>query len=614
MKPLKEFFFNFTEPLRPYYKELLILFTTSLLISSTMLDLNWNLNYTQTYIKGEVAQNTVIAPYDFSFDPKGFPLISLKKGQVVVRSGDLITAEQEIILKSLNKQNTFPRIIKHHVVSFVLTTLLLFTCYSFCLSLWPNFNPSYKDILTLAIIILGNFLLIKLASILAEALSYTFSFLHQSDFIVLTPFAAAAVLTEVILGPAFVFLLILSSSLLLGFYHDNSWLEIFLFVCGSIIGSLGVKNCSRRSAYIYSGVKIAFCNILIIACYIFISSIGVSQSAFLILAGVIGGLISGILPGSLTPFAEYFGRYITDIKLLELASLDRPLLRELSLQAPGTWNHSMVMGQIAEAAAEAIGANALLVRVGAFYHDIGKTKKPGYFVENQTTKENRHDKLTPSMSALIIKAHVKDGMEMAEQYKLPPALINFIPQHHGTSLVEFFYNKALSEAVEGEEVNEQHYRYGGPRPQTKEAGILMLADSVEAASRTLTEPTHPKIQGLVQKIINKIFTSGELNECDLTLKDLHLIAKNFTRVLTGIYHKRIEYAESAEKGKEIKAAKAKSDENREEETKIPKENFSEQSRNSSEQVSLTEIQEGAPNPQTPVVSKEALKRLGMQQH
>jgi len=235
----------------------------------------------------------------------------------------------------------------------------------------------------------------------------------------------------------------------------------------------------------------------------------------------------------------------------ELASLDHPLLKELSLQAPGTWNHSMVMGQIGEAAAEAIGANALLTRVGAYYHDIGKTKKPIYFVENQARQENRHEKLTPSMSALIIKAHVKDGIEMAKSHHLPQTIIDFIPEHHGTSLIEYFYDKATKEAEEDDEsVDINLYRYPGPKPQSKETGILMLADGVEAASRTLSDPTPAKIQGLVQKMINKVFVSGELEESSLTLKDLHLIAKSFTRVLSGILHRRIEYSEPAEKVRE----------------------------------------------------------------
>lgn len=596
-----------------YYREILIVFISSLIISIVMLDINWSNTFVQSYAKGEVAQSTIIAPYDFSFDPKGLPLISLKKGQVVVRSGDLITFEQEAVLKELNKQNNVPTIIKHHFISFVITAIVLFACGLFSLEFWPNFKPKLKDVMTFSLIIIGNFVLIKLSSIFSQALDYTFADLDESNFIILTPFATAAVLTQVIFGPAYVFLLVLSSSLLLSYYHNNFWLETTLFAIGSLVGALGVKRCSRRSAYIYSGIKIAGINLIIISFYLAMSSLTISHGAYLLLFGIAGGFVSGILAGSLTPFAEYFGGYITDIKLLELASLDRPLLRELSLQAPGTWNHSMVVGQIAEAAAEAINANGLLARVGAFYHDIGKIKKPGYFVENQIEKENRHDKLTPSMSALIIKAHVKDGIEMAEQNKLPSALIDFIPQHHGTALIDFFYNKALADVIEGEEVNEQHYRYGGPKPQTKEAGILMLADSVEAASRTLAEPSHAKIQGLVQKIINKIFTSGELDECDITLKDLHLIAKNFTRVLTGIYHKRVEYAESAEKTKDSKANKNKTEESKEEELKIQKEVYnSEPNRSNSEQENNSEAQEGLLNQQNQGTSKEALKRLGMQ--
>jgi cyclic-di-AMP phosphodiesterase PgpH len=206
---------------------------------------------------------------------------------------------------------------------------------------------------------------------------------------------------------------------------------------------------------------------------------------------------------------------------------------------------------IAESAADAVGANPVIARVGAYFHDIGKIKKPLYFSENQRPHENRHDKLSTSMSALIIRSHVKDGMELAAKHGLPQAIRDMIPQHHGTSRIEFFYGKACKEAEEAgespDEVDPSLYSYPGPKPQTREAGILMLADGMEAAARTIEELTHDRIQGMVQKKINKIFASGQLDECELTLKDLHLIAKCFTRVLTGIYHQRIAYAEPAEK-------------------------------------------------------------------
>ena len=261
----------------------------------------------------------------------------------------------------------------------------------------------------------------------------------------------------------------------------------------------------------------------------------------------------------MTPIIEYLFGYVTDIRLLEMATLDHPLLKALSVNTPGTWNHSMVIGMMVEAAADAINANPVLARVGAYFHDLGKTKKPLYFVENQEGGENRHDKLSTSMSALIIRSHVKDGIELARKHKLPEAIVDMIPQHHGTSLIEYFYEKACKEAAESEdegEVDKSLYSYPGPKPQTREAALLMLADGIEAAARTIPEPTADRIQGMVQKMINKVFSSGELNECELTLKDLHAIAKCFTRVLNGIYHQRIAYAEPAEKVAEKPQPKA----------------------------------------------------------
>jgi putative nucleotidyltransferase with HDIG domain len=220
----------------------------------------------------------------------------------------------------------------------------------------------------------------------------------------------------------------------------------------------------------------------------------------------------------------------------------------------------MVVGQMAEAACEAIRANPLLARVGAYYHDVGKSKYPAYFIENQHG-ENRHDKLTPSMSALIIKAHVKDGIDMANEHRLPQVLKDMIQEHHGTSLIEFFYDKAKKESEEGEAVDESNFRYSGPKPQFKESAVLMLADAIEATSRTLPDSSPAKLQGLVQKTINRIFANGELDESGLTLKDLHLIAKYFVRVLNGIYHKRIEYPDAPTKEKKSKTETSSSQSN-----------------------------------------------------
>jgi cyclic-di-AMP phosphodiesterase PgpH len=227
-------------------------------------------------------------------------------------------------------------------------------------------------------------------------------------------------------------------------------------------------------------------------------------------------------------------------------------LRQLMLVAPGTYHHSIIVGNMVEAAAEKIGANPLLAKAAAYYHDIGKIKKPTYFVENQLGGENKHEKLAPSMSSLILQAHVKDGVELARQNKVSQKIIDIVQQHHGTSFMAYFFNKAKQQATNPNMVNSEDYRYPGPRPQTKEAGLVLLADQVEAASKTLLDPTPARIQGAVQKIINNIFADGQLDQCELTLKDLHEIAKSFIKILSGIFHHRVEYPHSAEKISEKK--------------------------------------------------------------
>jgi putative nucleotidyltransferase with HDIG domain len=256
---------------------------------------------------------------------------------------------------------------------------------------------------------------------------------------------------------------------------------------------------------------------------------------------VLNGFLSPVLTIGLLPLFESTFGLTTDITLLEFSDLNRPLLKRLALEAPGTYHHSIMIGTLAEEAAKSINANSLLARVGSYYHDIGKMLKPEYFVENQMGAKNKHEKLAPSMSALILEAHVKEGKELAEANGLPQCLVEFITGHHGRSVMTYFYDKAKK--TEDEDVNIEDYRYPGPKPVSKEVAIVMLADSVEAASRTLEDPTPARIKGLVKKIIFSRFESGELDDCDLTLRDLHQIEESFVRVLTGIFHRRIAYPE-----------------------------------------------------------------------
>ena len=245
----------------------------------------------------------------------------------------------------------------------------------------------------------------------------------------------------------------------------------------------------------------------------------------------------------LLPFIERSFGVLTDLSLLEVGDVAHPLLQELVRRAPGTYNHSINVASIGEAAAEAIGARGLLVRVGAYFHDSGKMLKPAYFIENQG-QENRHESLVPAMSTLIIIAHVKEGVELARQYNLPQPIVDIIAEHHGTTLVEFFYRRAteLSQTdPNGTEIDEQNYRYPGPKPSSRESAVLMLSDAVESASRTLTEPTPARIASLVHDLAMKRLLDGQFDECGLTLEELELIERSLVKSLTAVYHGRVKY-------------------------------------------------------------------------
>jgi len=251
---------------------------------------------------------------------------------------------------------------------------------------------------------------------------------------------------------------------------------------------------------------------------------------------LVGFVILGVLP-----FIEKMFKVTTAMTLLELGDMNHPLLKRLAQQAPGTFNHSLQVATLAEAASDAIGANGLLARVGAYYHDIGKIHKPQYFVENQAGGPSRHDKLSPAMSLLIIVGHVKDGVEMAREYGLPPVLHHFIESHHGTTLVEYFYHAAKKQKGGDQQPEEVEFRYPGPKPRTKEAAILMLCDCVESACRTMAEPTAVRIEQLVEKLANKRLMDGQFNHCDITLGELRLVEQAVTKSLCAIYHGRISY-------------------------------------------------------------------------
>ncbi len=462
----------------------------------------------------------------------------------------------EVLLKSfVREEHLFPPLGR-----FITCALALYTIHRFSVATFRLYKPSMKDVGTISLVMMLSIALLGIGRVLSMSVS---SYLGNTQHLVGIspdsfefgiPFATGALLLQAIFSFQFGLVFSLSFATIVALYSPTNPIFFAFVLVTSLVACLSISSFRSRSAYLRAGLRISYLSLpFAIASAFMDPSLSSGDLAIRAIATLSGGILSAIVAAGLIPIIEHLGGYVTDLRLIEMATLDHPILKELSVQCPGTWNHSMVMGMMVEAAASSINANPVLARVGSYFHDIGKIKKPLYFVENQAGQENRHDKLSSSMSALIIRSHVKDGIELAYQHRLPQKIVDMIPQHHGTSRIEYFYDKACKEAEEAGEdpslVDVNLYSYPGPKPQTKEAGILMLADGIEAATRTLSDPSYDRIQGLVQKMINKVFASGELDECELTLKDLHSIAKSFTRVLSGIYHQRIAYAEPAEKTK-----------------------------------------------------------------
>jgi len=343
-------------------------------------------------------------------------------------------------------------------------------------------------------------------------------------------------------------------SFLAGAFVSNEFTVSLYALAGGTAAILSVRRIRTRSHFFKSTLYI------FIAYALVLYSIGIMRMQPF--SGITWNILKFSLPnavfsplitlGFLAFFEGVFG-VATDMTLLELSDLNRPLLRELALRAPGTYHHSIVLGTLSERAAEAIGANSLLARVGCYYHDIGKMVKPEYFIENQPDAKERHESLAPTMSSLIISSHVRDGIEMAHRNKLPKGIIDFIEQHHGTSNISFFYEKAVEKSG-SKYINESDFRYPGPKPQTKETGIVMLADGVEAATRALKDPSPARIRERVRSLVENKFREEQLDECELTLQDLHKITESFIQILTGIFHFRLEYPGKQKGGSLVKGA------------------------------------------------------------
>ena len=484
--------------------------------------------------------------------------IKIARNEMLVREGQSIGREEMLKLKY------HPRNSSDKSLLFILLAVFIFSMVSMSVVLHvvkqslPHIRMDMRDCIFLGLLLVCLLVLSRAGIWVGDSIGDSSGIISTKTFVYAIPLSAGAMIACIFFGVTVSLIFSLVATLFSGMIFGKEFAMFFYFMIGAFVAAHGVSQCRTRMVPIKAGLLVGFTNVVLIVLSALLQEqwvfVKVFSDAF---AGLCGGIFAGILATGLTPLAEMLFSYTTDIKLLELATMDQPLLRELMLEAPGTYHHSIIVGNMVEASAKSIGANSLLAKVAAYYHDIGKTKKPLYFIENQFEGGNRHEKLAPSMSALILISHVKDGIELAREHHLGKEIINIISQHHGTSFISFFYNKALearekaqsSKASPLPPIDADAYRYPGPKPQTKEAGLVMLADVVEAACRSLTEPTPARIQGLVNKLINGIFSDGQLDECELTLKDIHQIAKHFNQILATIHHKRIEYPVQAANGK-----------------------------------------------------------------
>lgn len=466
---------------------------------------------------------------------KSVSKVMIKKNQTIVKEGEPITQQQINILTELGLVGE--DLSKDYIYTYIILAFFVL----FVLGMQYMYLKKEKKEILIDTKLVFLILLLNLLSVISARV-----FTFVSLFII--PIACAPILMTVFLDSKISIVInslnLLFVAVIVGFDPQ----VILIGIVSTIVSSTTLKKVSQRNDILYSTVYVVAAVAVVILSSGILLSNNIKQILLDVILAVFGAFISGILAMGLLPFLESSFSLVTNMKLLELSNPNNPLLKRLLMEAPGTYHHSVMVANLAEVAAEEVGANPMLVRVGAYYHDVGKIKRPFFFGENQLGGTNPHDKISPTLSTTIIISHVKDGLELAKEYDIPKVVSDMIVQHHGTTLVKYFYYTLKNSSENPDEIREEDFRYPGPKPQSKEAAIIMMADSVEAAVRSIQEPTLEKIEDMVNNIVKDKMNSNQLNECDLTFRELEVIKACFLRVLKGIYHHRIEYP--TEKGKE----------------------------------------------------------------
>ncbi len=465
---------------------------------------------------------------------KQVPPVMIKKNQIVVSEGEPVTAHQLELLGTLGLLSDSASGIYIYIALGVLVIIVMYLQYGYIHKYYPAINKEFSKIVMISILNVFPVILARL-------------FGMMSNYII--PLACMPMLITLLLNYKISLVFSMLNVILIGGAVGFNPNIIILAILNVVLGGTLLRKMQQRNDILYSSITVA------VLSSILTFSVGtLTTNNFMeILAdstfAAAGAILSGILTIGVLPFFESTFDIVTNAKLLELSNPNNPLLKKLLMEAPGTYHHSILVANLAELAAEQVGGNPLLARIGAYYHDVGKTKRPYFFRENQFGKKNPHDRLKPEVSSKIIISHVKDGSELAKEYNLPKTIHDFIVTHHGETLVKYFYLTVKNNSENPDEVKEEDFKYPGPKPMSKEQGIVMLADSTEAAVRSINEPTEEKIEKMVNNIIDDKLATGQLDNCDLTLRDISKIKKCFLKALNGIHHERIEYPDDNKKEK-----------------------------------------------------------------
>ncbi len=477
--------------------------------------------------------------------------VTVNPGQLLIRRGEKVTASDIETLTALGLQRGDSRL-RPYLGLLLLVAICFALLRIYCKRMNNAMQQKKDNIGVIGILIVATLLIGRFVTLI------NISTVHISDMMLglAVPVPAFAMLVAALVNRRAAIVATAMVSVFVGIMCGGHMLYLLAALVGGMVGAVQVTNMDQRGKYAIASINIAVAYACVVLAWSFMWDYSVATIGVGFLMAMINGIISVILAIGTLPFLESAFHITTEIRLLELSNTNHPLLKKLMIEAPGTYNHSVLVANLAEAAADEIGGNGLLVRVAAYFHDIGKTKRPAFFIENQRPGENPHDKLQPSLSTFIITSHPKEGIELARKYKLPEEVVDIIEQHHGTSLVAGFYHKAKELAEKGatnDPVREADFRYPGPKPQTKEAALVMLADSCQAAVQAMNGPTKGQMEGRIREVIKKKLDDGQLESCDLTFRDLDVVATVFTQVMAGMNHYRISYPEQLEK--ELQRAK-----------------------------------------------------------